>query len=696
MRKTLTLAIAMLAGVTAFTQTSLNKAATDAYVITRMAAKFHVQPKPLNDELSAAVFDRLMNELDESRIYFTQEDIKALSFYRLQLDDEIKDKKIVFLQLLSSLYQTRLQQVDSAIDVICKTSFDLNAAEKFTVAEDTTYPANAIAQKVKLRKIMKWSVLDAVVDDVKAKDDLTSTQQKKFIDSVEFVYRKWEQKTFKRSIKRSLQSPGGIASLVGETYCEMIATYYDPHTNYFSETTKDNFQSQLGDKTMMFGFGLKEDEDGHVTIGNLKAGSPAYQSGQLNEGDKIKSIEWEGKESIDVSDADVREVSNVLGASNHEKAKISVQKADGTTREVVLAKAKMDNDVDNDKVKSFLLKGPKTVGYISLPAFYEDWENEDNNVNGCANDVAKEILKLKKENIDALVIDVRYNGGGSLQETSELAGIFIDAGPLAQLKGKEEKAYTLKDGNRGTIYDGPLLLMVNGYSASASEMLAGTLQDYNRALIVGSPTYGKATAQIVLPMDTTISMDKDFAKKQTDSYIKMTTSKLYRVNGTTAQFAGVKPDVILPDVIDANPHKEANEIFALPATGIEGNKYFKPLPGFGKELYQQFAKSITDTLAYFKLVKEYISSISNAKMKKDISLNWKDALQLRKKSRADEAAPEYGENKKEAFVVMNNAYEEQRLKANKDMLEMNDAWKAFLKKDPYLQITYGLALLMIK
>ena len=189
--------------------------------------------------------------------------------------------------------------------------------------------------------------------------------------------------------------------------------------------------------------------------------------------------------------------------SNHDKATFKIKKPDGAERTVILLKEKMEEDDEHNKVKSFLLKGSKTIGFISLPSFYQDWENENSGVNGCANDVAKEILKLKKENIEGLIIDLSYNGGGSMEEAVELSGIFIDFGPVGMQKGRDSKIYTLKDVNRGTIYDGPLMLMVNGYTASASEMVAGTLQDYHRAVIVGTPTYGKATAQVVLPMDTT-------------------------------------------------------------------------------------------------------------------------------------------------------------------------------------------------
>src|SRR6185295_15214954 len=201
-----------------------------------------------------------------------------------------------------------------------------------------------------------------------------------------------------------------------------------------------------------------------------------------------------------------------------------IKKADGSERSVSLWKEKREEDDDDNKVKSFLLKGSKTIGFLSLPAFYEDWENEKG-INGCANDVAKEILKLKKESIEGLILDLRYNGGGSMQEAVELAGIFVDAGPVGQYKTREAKVYTLKDVNRGTIYDGPLMVLVNGYSASASEMVAGTLQDYNRAVIVGSPTYGKATAQVVLPMDTTINPGDDNKNKKAASDLKVTVSQ---------------------------------------------------------------------------------------------------------------------------------------------------------------------------
>src|SRR5664279_2385510 len=273
-----------------------------------------------------------------------------------------------------------------------------------------------------------------------------------------------EQKSFKNSINIVLQSAGGIQQYIGDEYCKAIAVCYDPHSAYFPLTEKEDFESELGQQQMVFGFRCKEDDDGSVKIESIMPGSPAFKSGQLNKEDKILSIQWEDKQPIDVSSGGLKQLYEVLAMSNHDKATFKIKKPDGTERTVILLKEKMEEDDDQNKVKSFLLKGSKTIGFISLPSFYQDWENESTGVNGCANDVAKEILKLKKENIEGLIIDLRYNGGGSMDEAIELSGIFIDFGPVGMDKDRDAKLYTLKDVNRGTIYEGPLMLMVNGYT----------------------------------------------------------------------------------------------------------------------------------------------------------------------------------------------------------------------------------------
>jgi len=665
---------------------TLQKPVADAYLVSRMVEKFHIQPRPLDDERSDAIFRELMSALDDQRIFFTQDDMKKLTAYRLQLDDEIKQRKSNFLQLLVTTYKLRLQQADTMLDNICKTPFNFALKERYTVAEDTTYPKDIAAMHVKMYKLLKLSVLAGVMEYGDAINP-NKLPVKKFVDSIEPSLRKKANVTIKRSVKRILQSPQGLEFIIGNMYCEALASTYDPHTAYFSADAKEDFESNLGKKPLEYGVTFSKDEDGHAQIDYLKPGSSAYQSGRLNKGDKIQSIQWEKKEAIDVSDADVSEIEQALAANGGSTVNITVKKADGTLRQVALHKERLEKEAEEeeeDKVKSFILQGDRKVGYISLPAFYSDWEGTLG-INGCANDVAKEIIKLKKENIDGLMLDLRYNGGGSMQEAIELAGIFIDAGPVGQVKTRDPKAITLKDVVRGTIYDGPLLLLVNGFSASASEMVAGVMQDYNRALIVGSPTYGKATAQVVLPIDTTINLENYNGKAVASSYIKLTTSKLFRINGTTAQAHGVQPDVLLPDLTDATPEREANEKYALPASTIDANKYYKPLPPLPVAAANAVAKKEMASSAYFKYVQQYIEHAKASNAKKDYSLYIEDAwLEKKRKDQVEQSLKEPEE--KAIYKVIKPASQKQREHDG----ELNEEWKTDLLNDAYVKVAYQL------
>jgi carboxyl-terminal processing protease len=701
MRIVLTLLLLCHFTISLSAQSSDSKA-TDAFLITRMVEKFHVQPRPLDRVMSAAIYDRMLQTLDGERIFFTQADIAQLAPYRSKLDDEIRSRGTGFLQLLTGLYQQRLIQVDAMIDQIAAKPFTFPTTESIPIAEDSSYPADLQALRTKLYKMMKLSVATRLATVIVEADtagakprDLKADKQ--LIDSLEPKLRKKAVVSTKRIIKRLLQSPTGIGNMIGIIYCQALAECYDPHTTYFSPDEKANFESELGNKPLSYGLTLGEDEDGHATIDHLLPGGPAFQSGGLSEGDKIVAVRWDGKEPIDVSDAGSAELYRILSAEGGNKLVLGGKKADGTIKQVSLTKQKVSalpEEEADDKVSGFLLKGTKTIGYISLPAFYEDWE-DSKGVNGCANDVAKEIIKLKKEGIGGLILDLRYNGGGSVQEAVALAGLFIDAGPVGQVKAKDDKVYTLKDVVRGTVWDGPLLVLVNGNSASASEIVAGTLQDYNRALIVGSPTYGKATAQVVLPMDTTVDIATLNPKTEAASYIKVTISKLYRVTGATAQFSGVIPDVALPDPPEADIHREADEAFALPPTPIEPNKYYRALPPLSVAAEKSIATQSMSTNTFFKQVTGFTRPAKAAW--RSYSLNVNDIVREKKAAEAPgTAAPDTAEQKNTIYTVSNPAYEKQRLQADKELTEMNEERKKDVLYDPYLMVAYQLAIGMIK
>jgi carboxyl-terminal processing protease len=389
-------------------------------------------------------------------------------------------------------------------------------------------------------------------------------------------------------------------------------------------------------------------------------------------------------------------MSKVLDLSNHGKATFKIKKPDGTIKTVMLWKEGLEDDDDNNKVKSFVLNGNKKIGFISLPAFYQDWDNQREGINGCANDVAKEILKLKKENIQGLILDLRYNGGGSVMEAVELAGIFLDAGPVAQFKGKDAKVFVLKDVNRGTMYDGPLLILVNGYSASASELVAGTLQDYNRALIVGSSTYGKATAQVVLPLDTTITTESNLNNIRAESFLKVTVSQLFRVNGTTAQFTGVIPDISLPGLSETGLSQEKDQLYAIRPSPILGDKYFRAMPKMEKSHLNLLAKNQVDSSSYFTNLKKYIAFQNLNSLNQTISLKLSDAIAEKRKMDETIFSKSDVEIEQTTYKVDNNIYEKQKLLQNERLNEMNEQWISFLLRDPELEVAYKLISAMIK
>jgi carboxyl-terminal processing protease len=675
-------------------QTPDNKA-NDAYLITRMVEKFHVQPKPLDKAMSAAIYDRMLEMLDNERIFFTRTDVSQLAPYRTTLDEEIQNRRTGFLQLLIRLYQQRLSQADTMIDHIAAKPFTFSGSEKITAAEDSSYPAGPAAQHVKLYKLLKLLVAAQLADAIVEKG---GNIDPRLVDSLEPLLRKKAVTTVKRMIKWLLQSPTGIGNRIGIIYCQALAVCFDPHTAYFSPDEKAAFENLLGNQAVSYGLALTQDDEGHARIGHLEPGGPAFQSGSLSEGDRITAVRWDDKQPIDVTDASAAELNRILGTEGGDKLVLDIKKSDGTTRQVALHKQKLTAaapDDEEDRVKGFLLKGSKTVGYISLPAFYEDWE-DNKGVNGCANDVAKEIIKLRKEDIGALILDLRYNGGGSMEEAIALAGLFIDAGPVGQIKDRDGKVHTLKDMNRGTVWDGPLLVLVNGGSASASEMVAGTLQDYNRALIVGSPTFGKATAQIVLPMDTTINLASLDPRTEASSYLKVTVSKLYRVNGTTAQFSGVRPDIMLPEPPDARERREANQPFALPPTPIDANKYYRALSPLPIADEQAIAGKVIANMAFFK--KAGATARPAEQLWRSYSLNLQDLVREKLAGAKEETAsePDTTVEKNIVYTVANPAYETQRLEADKLVKEMNEERKKTVLNDPYLIVAYQLATGMIK
>jgi carboxyl-terminal processing protease len=393
-----------------------------------------------------------------------------------------------------------------------------------------------------------------------------------------------------RRVKRLLEHPDGFEQNLTNKYFSAITACYDPHSSYFNLSNVQNFIAQLSSQGLSFGIHFTENEKGELEIAQLVPGGAAWNSNKLHVGDVLLKMRWEGKEAIDMIGASLEEIYNLMEQSNKGFAFFTFKQKDGTTETIKLAKTVTRQD--ENTVKCFVIQNKKKIGYISLPGFYEN----------CARDVGSAILKMKKEGIEGLILDIRDNGGGSIEESADLAGIFIDQGGLFMTNSRQNKAVIVKDANRGTMYDAPLLVMVNRNSASASELLASTLQDYNRALIVGSQTFGKATGQSIFPLE---------AHNPKTGYVKVTRLKLYRVTGKTAQFTGVTPDIEIPDISEMDFFRESEMPYAIKPDTVAKKVIFQALPTIPKEdLRQNHFGRMTPSYNLYKLV-ELVKKANN-------------------------------------------------------------------------------------
>lgn len=541
-------------------------------VVKRMIELNHLAPRPVDDRFSADFFKSLLNRTDERRLLFTEPEFRQLKNWELTLDEELNGVSWTFFEPFSALYKKALSRADSLLQKIAAKPFDFSQHESVTRGKRDSFlfAADPAALAARWNRYLKYTALDRLFD-IRQADSTGKTSLKTVIARSEPGLRQQLLHSEIRRLKRIQQHPSGAEGYLQELFLESMAAVFDPHTGYFSPREKEAFREELSSEALSLGLQLDENSKGQVMVDKLVPGGPAWKSGDLNKGDLLLSIHREGKQALDLTGLSAGEAEEELDAVTNEKVILKIKKADGTEKSVLLQKEKMENE--DNVVKGFVLQGEKKIGYILLPGFYTEWENETGS--SCANDVAKEIVKLKKENIEGLILDVRYNGGGSVGEAMEMTGIFVDEGPLTGIQTREPKILYLRDPNRGTIYSGPLVLLINGQSASASEMLAAALQDYNRAVIVGSASFGKATMQQLLPADTLVKRVP--AASIRGDMVKITTGKLYRLNGSSAQKTGVQPDVALPDAFDGIEYREQYLPHALSSEPVAKNNYYKPL-----------------------------------------------------------------------------------------------------------------------
>ena len=654
--------------------------------LKRVIEREHYSPRILDDQFSSELFDRLIERLDERKLYFTADDIKQLSTYRLQLDDELKGAQWNFLDKIIPLYKSRLKTADSTITQLSQRPFDFNQAEKIALIKDSIQFAATDAQlKRKWQKWLKYETLVRV-------ENICFTKKAELKTCLQFEAEAREQvKALEiRNITKMLEHPSGFENYIVSLYSDLLATSFDPHTQYMPPTEVESFESHLNTEGYYFGISVIENEKGEIELSGIMPGSPAWNSGELNKGDILLQLKWEGKPAIELIGATQEEVSEIMDLSNQGLMEFTIRKQDGVIRKVSFSKQKIRND--DNAVRGFVLKGSTNIGYIYLPGFYTDFG--EGMPSSCANDVAKEVVKLKKENVQALILDLRYNGGGSMEEALDMAGIFIDEGPLSLIKDKNGKVVSMKDLNRGTIYDGPLLVLVNGQSASASELLSAVLQDYNRAIIAGGNTYGKGTAQVILPVDTSRSALGVHVETKNPEYgfVKVTVNKFYRVSGTTTQHQGVKPDILMPDVFDELDYRESAAFHSLPADEVKRNSYYKPLPLLPiDKLKIKSEARVKDNLSFAE-VKKFAHVLEEERRRDSaiISLKWTDYVKSMQVAPDTKAELKKIEQPTSIYIVENSLLDKEKIKADTYLRENNNKWLQRIGADIYVQECFNI------
>ncbi|MBB1285348.1 carboxy terminal-processing peptidase [Flavisolibacter sp. BT320] len=666
-------------GTTATAQTPA--AQQQAIVLKRTIERTHYSPRAVNDSFSLEVFNRLLAHLDPAHLLLTGEEVSQLSSFRLQLDDELQGGGWAFLDRLTPIYGQAVRRADSLVNLLLQKPLDLASPDKLLIGTGSPqkYAANIAELKGAWTKYAKLKLLQAAYELSQAQSP--KLLLKDVLAKQEPALRQKIRKTMLQTLER-YKDPAALQEMVQETYLVTVSQAFDPHTVYLSPVQNDRFKTALSKEDASYGFVLGE-KDGKTVVQHLVPGGPAWRSGEVHRNDQLLQLRFDGGEVVDATLLDAEEAEELLAETEARTVTIRVKKGDGSEKTIILQKEKLE--AEEARVKGYVLNGEKKIGYISLPDFYTSWE--DGAGSSCAEDVAKEIVALKKEGIEGLILDVRYNGGGSMQESVEMIGIFVNDGPVFAVKDKT-KASFLKDPNRGTIWDGPMVVMINGQSASASESLAGSLQDLNRAVIVGSPSFGKATMQHVLPMDTTAG---NRMVKSPFGFVKVTVGKLYRLDGNSAQLKGVQPDVLLPDAFAAVDGGERQFPAALPSDAISRNAYYKPLAPLPVSNLAAASAARIGTDSRFVGVQENLAKLAAVKTKKGEILLQPTAYEawriqneslLQKESAAGAASTR--------FAVLNHGYEQQRLQTNTYAGEINKVQRDDLQKDIYIEETYRI------
>lgn len=560
---------------------------------------YHYNPITINETTASETVDLFIKELDNDGFILKKTDVSAIKKNSTQFYNLINSNNEEYAEKSTLIYKTALVSIDSILKILASKKINFSENDTLTSSPFYSEPYYSDNLKTQAKRIEK-NIKNICMERASNLDGFEKLTEQEFnAKCAEFT----------KTVINNFQKR--ISNLIPEAQKEVeasllnaIALRHDPHSNYFTQEQNKEFSNQLSKQVETFGLYFDEDDNGNIIVSDIEPGGSAWMSNEINEGDLFIALRI-GNTNVSNEGKTAYEIQEVLEKSSDNKVTLTLKKQNGQLKTVKLIKQKAESQ--DNTIKGYVLKDKSgNIGYISMPSFYTDMF--DQNSPGCANDVAKEILKLEADSIKGLIIDLRNNGGGSMLEAMNLAGIFVDEGPLFLYKQKNKKPTLFKDINRGSIFKKPLIVMINETSASASELFCNIIKDYNLGVVVGQTSYGKGTAQNILPLDTNALSMKNGMQNATD-FIKITLAKFYRLNCSTHQGIGIVPDVVLPSTPGYSFFKENKEAFYLNADVITKNVIYTPNPSIDVSSLQSKSKSRIDNSKDFKRYKQSSDSL---------------------------------------------------------------------------------------
>ena len=651
----------------------------------------HYSPKPINDAYSQDVYDKYFEGVDASKRYFLQSDMDEFKKHYTKLDDYLNQGNLIFYKLtIDRLYQ-RVDEIDKMTQDILSKPINLEENDELVLEpKKRTNPVDAKQQREEWKKYIKYNILQEI-ETLTSKEEAQkkkkdSVVNNKLPDTIKYAPTTAEQKrvkatsevkdlitdSFRRFKKRKKMDWFTV-------YMNAYTEVFDPHTNYFSPKNKEEFDAQFTGKIIGIG-ALIQEKRGYLYLGELTIGAPAWKSKQLTAGDKILKVKSKpNEEPVNVVGMLSDEAVRLIRGEKGTPVTLTVEKKDKTIKEVTMIREEVA--IEDTFARSIVVnsKNGKKYGFIYLPSFNVDFE--DAKGRNASDDIKAELIKLKKENVEGIILDLRSNGGGSLTEVGDIMGLFMNAGPYVQVKDSRGKIQVLSNKSNDPIWTGPLVVMQNELSASASEILAGAFQDYGRAAVIGSPSsFGKGTVQTFVELNRFLNTNDDFGA------LKLTIQKFYRVSGESTQRKGVEADLKMKDFFSYAEVGERFDQFALPWDKIETTSY-KKLTGLNiPQLQAELDKQLVDNKNY-KMLQESAEWKEALDKEETITLNQTKFNELMKKRKAQIDKFKGLDKFNNGLKFTLHTDEAERIKKDEAFAKKTENWRKNLERDFYLEET---------